>query len=298
MQRQATADRVERLDRAVSRLLGVSRTQAQRLIQAGAITVGDVSENKGFLVSPGAVITLCEPDNSSGQILLSSPEVDVIYADERLLVVSKPAGLVVHAGSGQRVPTLADGLLARYPQIVRNGLDPTRAGLVHRLDAETSGLLLVALDPPTYDLLQAQFRERTVRKTYLALVQGRVAQEEAAIQAPLGRDPNNRTRYTVAVDGRYARTEFRVLERAASASYLEVDLITGRTHQIRVHMASIGHPILGDRVYGTRDAAARAPRQMLHAWRLRFFHPWQGMALEFTAQIPADITTVLAHLGL
>jgi 23S rRNA pseudouridine1911/1915/1917 synthase len=222
---------------------------------------------------------------------------DVVYEDEHLMVINKPAGLVVHPAPGHAADTMVNALLAYRPAVTAADADPARPGIVHRLDRDTSGLLVVAATRAAQDALQATFKSRRVAKIYLALVFGTVELERAAIEAPLGRDPRQRQRMAVLTEGgRAARTNYAVRERLPGATLLEAGLITGRTHQIRVHLASIGHPVVGDRVYGPRRQAIVAPRQMLHAWRLELAHPITGAPLAFEAPLPADMAAVLEGL--
>jgi 23S rRNA pseudouridine1911/1915/1917 synthase len=205
-------------------------------------------------------------------------------------VVAKPAGLVVHPGSGNWAGTMLNALLHRVPALK---LLP-RAGIVHRLDKETSGLLVVAKNEAAMQDLVRQLQARTVKRTYLAIARGIVA-GEGTVDAPIGRHPVQRTRMAVVASGKHAVTHYRVRETFAAHTLLECDLETGRTHQIRVHLASIGHPLEGDPVYGGRGAR-RLPRQALHAWKLAFVHPGSGKVVRFTAPPPADFEELVASL--
>ncbi|MGI6374475.1 MAG: RluA family pseudouridine synthase [Anaerolineae bacterium] len=290
----------ERIDVLVARALGVSRAAAQRAIAAGRVTVDGEAPLKSLIPEPGAIIRV-EPLEQSPAVAVSAPppQVEVLYADEHLAVIDKPAGLPVHAGAGRAArPTLVDSLCSQFPALT--GLEtpaPHRPGLVHRLDADTSGVMVIGLDAPTVQALLRLFRTRRVVKQYLALVHGRLPVERAIIEAPVGRDPTSRIRMAVTRQGgRPAQTGVRVREHLAGASLIEADLLTGRTHQIRVHLASIGHPVIGDRTYGPRRAMPGVSRQMLHAWRLSFEHPVSGEALSFEAPLPKDFCEVLARL--
>lgn len=213
----------------------------------------------------------------------------IVHLDEALAVVDKPAGLVVHPAPSHRGPTLV-GELA---EILGGGADPERPGIVHRLDKETSGLLVVARDDATHAALQQQVRERAVERVYLALAGGRLASRTGTIDAPIGRA--SRQRHRMAVSGaasRQARTHFEVLELLAAESYLEVRLETGRTHQIRAHFGAIGHPLVGDATYGGAEKYGLA-RQFLHAHRLAFAHPRDGERMEFRSELPADLAAAL-----
>jgi 23S rRNA pseudouridine1911/1915/1917 synthase len=219
----------------------------------------------------------------------------VVFEDADLLVVDKPAGLPVHPGAGRATGTLVHAVLAHCPDLPGIG-GRERPGIVHRLDKDTSGLLVVAKTEAALRALQAQIQSREVRREYLALVWGRVARAEGTIDAPIGRDPRHRTRMAVVPAGRRAVTGYRVVERFDDATLLELRLETGRTHQIRVHCASIGHPVVGDPTYGRRPNAWGLRRQALHAHRLAFAHPGSGVALSFTSALPGDIAGALARL--
>ena len=227
-----------------------------------------------------------------------SIELDIVYEDEHLIVVNKPAGMPVHPGPGHSGRTLVNALLAHCPDLPGIG-GVQRPGIVHRLDKDTSGLIIAAKDERAHNDLAAQLKDREVKKTYLALVEGRLEPKEALIDAPIGRDPNNRQRMMVrAASGarqtRDAQTAYRVREYLNGYTFVEASPITGRTHQIRVHFASIGHPIVGDAVYGKRSDLV--PRQFLHAWRLSFEHPIDGRELSFEAPLSADLASPLQML--
>jgi 23S rRNA pseudouridine1911/1915/1917 synthase len=217
-------------------------------------------------------------------------ELRIVHLDGHLAVVDKPAGLVVHPAPSHDGSTLVDELA----EILGGGADPERPGIVHRLDKETSGLLVVARDDETHAALQEQVREREVERVYLALAAGRLGSRTGTIDAPIGRA--SRQRHRMAVSGaasRQARTHFEVLELLAAESYLEVKLETGRTHQIRAHFGAIGHPLIGDPTYGG-EAKYGLKRQFLHAHRLAFAHPVSGEALDFSSELPADLSAALA----
>jgi 23S rRNA pseudouridine1911/1915/1917 synthase len=225
-------------------------------------------------------------------------ELSVVYEDDDLLIVDKPAGLVVHPAPGHWQGTLVNALMARgdhYGGIA----GVARPGIVHRLDRDTSGLLIVARNDAAQASLMAQLKARRVRKTYLALVQGSVSATVGRIEAPIGRDPKDRKRMAVVPDGRKATTGYRVRERFSAWTLLELDLVTGRTHQIRVHLEAIGHPIAGDPVYGTgtsRRGPAGLDRLFLHAWRLELNSPTDGHLIRATAPLPPELESVLDGL--
>ncbi|MEO5678582.1 MAG: RluA family pseudouridine synthase [Acidimicrobiales bacterium] len=214
--------------------------------------------------------------------------VPVVYEDEHVLVVDKPAGLVVHPGAGSATGTMVHGLLARYPDLVGVGGDDARPGVVHRLDAGTSGLLAVARTTEAYHHLVAQLAARTVERRYRALVHGLVAAPAGLVDGPIGRDPRDPTRHAVAANGKEARTRYEVLDRGADTTLLACRLETGRTHQIRVHLAAIGHPLVGDVLYGGHLGLGLT-RPYLHAFRLAFHHPHTGDRVAFESPVPPDL---------
>jgi 23S rRNA pseudouridine1911/1915/1917 synthase len=225
-------------------------------------------------------------------------EVPVVYEDPHLVVVDKPAGLVVHPGAGRDTGTLVNGLLARYPEMAGVG-QPDRPGVVHRLDKGTSGLLVVARSSEAYDVLVARLAARDVERRYWTLVWGRVEVPTGEIDAPVGRAARDRTRMAVTLQGRPALTRYDVQRRfvrPVEVTELACRLATGRTHQIRVHLASIGHPVVGDARYGGARASLPAPRPALHAQHLAFAHPITGEALSFDSPLPADLRALLAQL--
>lgn len=287
-----------RLDLFVARVCGVSRSAAQRLIDEGRVMVNGVPLAPGDRLRAGDEVAIALPPPEDEHPQPEAMPLDLLYEDEHLLVVNKSAGMATHPGAGRRAGTLVNALLAHRPGIASAGSDPKRPGIVHRLDRETSGVLVVAATAAALRSLQRQFRQRKVDKRYLALAYGYVSPERAAIEAPIGRDPVHRQRMAVLPEGRKARTEYRVLRQLEGCSLLEVRLLTGRTHQIRVHLASIGHAVVGDRVYGPKRQAIFAPRQFLHAWRLALDHPATGERMTFRAPLPTDLGQVLEALGL
>ena len=285
----------ERADLILARSAGVSRATARRMIELGLATAGGGPVQAKQRLSGGTVLEFEVPEAFSP---LEPEEVafGVRYEDEFLAVVEKPAGITVHPGSGRRRGTLASGILQRWPQVEGVG-DPGRWGLVHRLDRDTSGLLVVALEEAAFAGLRAAMGRREVTRRYLTLVHGSGISPRGTIEAPLGRDPRHPTRFRVDRSGRPARTHYRRLaawvpERLA---LLEVTLETGRTHQVRVHAASIGHPVAGDPVYGRGGDGM--PRLFLHATRLRFTHPITGAEIDAVSSLPSDLAGVLDSLG-
>jgi 23S rRNA pseudouridine1911/1915/1917 synthase len=291
----------QRLDRVVAMVAGCSRSEAAALVDAGGVTVeGRSVTSRSHRVAEGDALELAPPDRARGPALAPDPTVDVplVCEDADLLVVDKPAGLVVHPGAGQHAGTLVHGLLARYPEI-RDVGQADRPGIVHRLDKGTSGLLLIARSQRAYDALVAMLAARGVERRYRALVWGALDSPTGMIDAPIGRSARDRTRMAVTVTGKDARTRYDVVRGftdPVAVTELRCTLETGRTHQIRVHMASIGHPVVGDARYGGRRASLPSPRPWLHAEHLAFAHPISGAPLAFDAPLPTDLVTVLAGL--
>lgn len=286
----------ERLDKVVVALVPqLTRAAAQRLIKGGEVTVNGRAAKPGYRVQAGETVSVRIPPQPPTLVLPEAMSLDIVYEDEALLVVNKPAGLVVHPAPGHAGGTLVNGLLAYCPQIAEVG-GPERAGIVHRLDKDTSGLIVVAKDEATHAALQRQFKRRGVSKTYLALVEGQVQPPEGIIEAPIGRDRVRRKRMMVTPSGRQARTTYRVLEYFADHTLLEVQPVTGRTHQIRVHLAWLGYPVVGDDVYGYRRQRLLQGRHFLHAARLRFTHPLTGEEMALEAPLPPELADVLKRL--
>ncbi len=288
----------ERLDRFVARRLPqLSRSTVQRLIEGGDIRVNHVPSKPSYRVAADDLVQVILPPPAPAAPEAQAMALDVEYEDPTLAVLNKPAGLVVHPAHGHAAGTLWNGLLARYPELAAWPRDEGWPGLVHRLDRDTSGLLLVARTLAARDALRAQFKAGQVRKVYLALVIGRPEHERARIESPIARDPHDRKRMAVVAEGgRPARSEYRVLERLGNYTLLEVRPETGRTHQIRVHLAAIGHPVVGDRVYGPERQKLRLRRLFLHAAELTFRHPATGQEMTVRAPLPAELQQVLEEL--
>lgn len=295
----------QRLDRALASLRpDLSRTRAQSAIKAGEVTINGKAAKPSLLLEAGQRLALAPTLGQSAPAPAgaSKPQPEaiplrVVYEDDRLLVIDKPAGLVTHPAPGHATGTLVNALLAHAPDVEETD-NPQRPGIVHRLDKDTSGLMVIAKDAETHAALAAQMRERAMVKRYIALVEGRVDPAQGEIEAPIGRDPRHRLRMAVVSEargGRPARTRFRTLRAVSGRTLLEIQLDTGRTHQIRVHLAAIHHPVVGDPIYG-RPQPPRPPRQFLHAARLEFRHPWTGEWLVFDAPLPDDLTAFLEQL--
>jgi 23S rRNA pseudouridine1911/1915/1917 synthase len=281
-----------RLDKAVAELLGLSRAQASAVVADGVELDGHPAE-ASHRVRPGQIMT-CRTPADSIEIVPEEMAFEVLYEDDSVIVVDKPPGIAVHPGSGRTGGTLVSGLIARYPDLVGVG-SPGRWGLVHRLDKDTSGVLCVARTDLAFGSLTRQLKRREMSRVYTTLVEGRMAAPTGTIEAPITRDPSRPTRQMVAHGGRHARTHFEVVRYydTSDVSLLTVRLETGRTHQIRVHMESIGHPVVGDWTYGATRRDPSPPRTFLHASRLEFDHPVTGDRLEIEAPLPDDLQTFL-----
>jgi 23S rRNA pseudouridine1911/1915/1917 synthase len=291
-----------RVDRFVADATGLSRSYVQKLISDGRLTAGGEAVRANAIVAPGTEVRLDVPEPVALD-LAPAPDIPlaIAYEDDDLLIIDKPAGLVVHPAPGHRDgDTLVNALLARAGGAEYGGIaGVARPGIVHRLDRDTSGLLMIAKHDTAQHSLMAQLKARRVRKTYLALVAGSVSAAVGRIEAPIGRDPAHRTRMAVVPDGRASTTGYRVRERFPAWTLLEVDLVTGRTHQIRVHLDAIGHPVAGDPVYGT-GTSRRGPdgldRLFLHAWRLELASPSDGHLIRATAPLPGELEATLDGL--
>ena len=283
----------------VRRLSDHSRAALGRLICSGAIRVNDLQVKAGYRLRAKDTITVVYPENEVTALLGQPIAFDILYEDDDLLVVNKPAGLVVHPGAGNRQGTLVNGLLYRYPSLPGN--DPERPGIVHRLDKDTSGILLVAKSENGLRGLGESFKNRLISKTYHAVLLRHPDQESGRLVAPIGRHPVHRKKMTIREHGgRYAATSWKVLQSWPGFCFVDVDLETGRTHQIRVHMASLGSPVAGDQLYGGRvkmDSGLNIHRQLLHASTLRFVHPVTGREMQFTAPLPDDMQHVISSLN-
>lgn len=302
----------ERLDRALALLTGQTRAEVGRAVGEGLVTIEGVpvvvrsrrlkaGELIAVVLSRAEAGTAAVPPADAGVVF------DVVYADEDVVVVDKPVGLVVHPGAGVRDATLVAGLLARYPDLSRLPAagcgTAERPGIVHRLDKETSGLLVVARSERAFRSLSAQLAARTVRRTYRALALGALRSADGVVDAPIGRSVKDPTKMAVDAAGREARTSYHVLGRFTEplpATELELHLETGRTHQIRVHLAAIGHPVLGDQRYGGSRSSSGVTRLMLHATQLAFDTPWEGAGdghLDFEVPPPEDYSSSLARFS-
>ena len=287
----------ERLDVVLARRLAASRAQAATLIATGRVTVDDKREKASFRPRIGAVISVEIPEPAKRALAAEEIPVAVKFEDEHLLVIDKPAGMVVHPAPGHWSGTLVNALLGRGAPLAPAG-DPARAGLVHRLDKDTSGLIVIAKTDAAIRKLSSDLAARRVIRRYAALAWGHLNEDRQRVDAPLARDPKNRKRIAVVADGRRAITDFVRIARFVSVDLIRAHLQTGRTHQIRVHLASIGHPVVGDDVYGGAERG-RAPeasaRQFLHAAWLRFRHPVTNEICDVRSELPGDLRLVLAR---
>lgn len=284
----------ERIDKAVATLSGWSRGRVKELIEHGAVLIGDEPVKASHRVDAGTEIVV-EAVTQEVELEATAVEFGVVTETPQVIVVDKPPGLVVHPGSGHRDGTLLNGLLFRYPEQRELG-EERRYGLLHRLDRDTSGLLVVARDAATYDDLRAKLASRAIIRRYLSLVMGHPAAATGTIDAPIARDPGAPTRNMVRVGGRPARTHYRRLAEWDDVSLLLVTLETGRTHQIRVHLQSIGLPVVGDRTYGRVDVRFDPGRTFLHAAELAFTLA-DGTEHEISSPLPEDLASVLRALG-
>lgn len=291
----------ERLDRIVALITDASRSDAAALVAAGGVHVdGTVITSGKQRLQLGQLIDVDETKLPTTEPPAADPAVEysVVYDDEHVIVVDKPAGLVVHPGAGNPSGTLVNGLLARYPDIAGIG-EAHRPGIVHRLDIGTSGLMVVARSVRAYHSLVYALAQRDVTRVYRTVVWGHLANPTGVIDAPIGRDHRDPMRMAVVVDGKSARTRYQVLaayRTPAEASALECRLESGRTHQIRVHLAAIGHPVIGDGTYGGIRHGITTPRPFLHAAQLNFVHPGSGESMSFTSPLPDDLAAVEAQL--
>lgn len=293
----------ERLDRVVALLLDVSRSVAAQVIDAGGASVDGEPCGSGKLrLSEGQTVAVDPSKIPVAGLPQPDPDVtfDIIHVDDDVIVIDKPAGLVVHPGAGNPDGTLANGLLAKFPELAEVG-EPHRPGIVHRLDAGSSGLLVVARNQPAADNLIDQFATHTATRVYMALVWGYPDSPHGIIDAPIGRSRQDPLKMAIVADGRPSRTEYRMLSRydsPADLALLECRLETGRTHQIRIHLSSINHPLVGDPVYGQRRPKLGIDRPFLHALELAFDHPGTGQRVTYRSELASDLAARLATLRL
>lgn len=290
-----------RLDKFLSDCLAErSRAFVQRVIQKGLVTLNGQQVKAHHPVKHGDVVEVVLPPPEEPSLPPQDIPLDILYEDEYLIVVNKPAGLVVHPGAGNPSQTLVNALLAHCGKLSA-GSHPLRPGIVHRLDRDTSGCLIAAKDDVTHARLANQFETRQVHKEYRAIVAGTPAEESGVIETHIARSRRDRKKMAAtAAEGRFSVTRYFVLESFFHASYLSIEPLTGRTHQIRVHLSHIGHPVAGDRQYGRvgrfQELGIRFPRQMLHSYKLHLNHPHSSQRMKFTAPLPEDLETALKQL--
>ncbi|MBJ7397175.1 MAG: RluA family pseudouridine synthase [Actinobacteria bacterium] len=288
----------QRVDRVISLVADIPRAAASQIIDAGAVLLDGVVVKAGKIkVTEGQRIVVDLSLLPEKQLPAAEPniKVDVVYVDDDVIVINKQAGIVVHPGAGNPTGTLVNAVLAIYPEIASVG-DPFRPGVVHRLDAGTTGLMVMARTKGAYDSLVEALQRRVVVRRYLAIVWGEMSAPSGVIDAPLGRDQRDPTKMAVLAGGKIARTNYEVRQAftlPVSCSLLECGLETGRTHQIRVHLATLGHSVVGDVVYGGARSVLSSPRPMLHAMTLKFDHPVTGIEMEFHSEIPQDFAAIL-----
>ncbi|MBC7265087.1 MAG: RluA family pseudouridine synthase [Chloroflexi bacterium] len=287
-----------RLDRYLAKKLpDLSRSYLQRLIEDGLVTVDGRAVRSSHRVRAGEHVLVRVPPPAPLEAQPEPIPLDIIYEDADLIVVNKPAGMVVHPAHGHESGTLVNAILAHCPDLAGIG-GALRPGIVHRLDKDTSGLMIVAKNDVAHRHLQSQFKRRTVEKVYVALVEGHLEPPRGLIDAPLGRDPKHRQRMAVvSTGGREAQTRYRVLRYYNGYTLIEAEPLTGRTHQIRVHFAAIGHPIAGDPIYGRKRAKFNLRRPFLHAARLGFLRPRGGERVTLSAPLPPELRAALDELG-
>ena len=289
------AENKARLDVVAAEMGECSRSQAAKWIEQGLCRVnGSVRAKTGFSVNPGDAVELTIPDPVELTVEKEDIPLEILYEDEDVAVVIKPWGMVVHPAPGNETGTLVNALLYAMDDLSGIG-GVKRPGIVHRLDKDTSGLLMIAKNDQAHESLSEQLRERTMDKRYLAVVDGEMKDPSGQIEKPIARSKKDRKKMAVDPEGRYALTEWTLKENLRGAALLEVHILTGRTHQIRVHMQSIHHPVAGDPIYGMKNGV-KAPRLMLHAWRLSFNHPRTGERLSFCAQPPETFARTVEKL--
>ena len=293
----------KRIDVVLSACLEeISRSYVQKLIEGGQVTVnGDFCNEKKYKAKAGDMIAIEIPEPEKLEVLPEDIPLDIVYEDDDLIVVNKPAGMVVHPANGNYTGTLVNALMYHCGDDLSSINGVVRPGIVHRIDKDTSGLLMIAKTDKAHMSLSQQLAEHSITRRYIALVYNNFKDDEGTIDAPIGRDPKNRLRNAVLFNSSSAKravTHYKVLERFGRYTLIEARLETGRTHQIRVHMAYSGHPLVGDELYGPAKNKVGAKRQMLHAKVLGFIHPTSGEYMEFNSPLPDDMEMVIGHCSL
>ena len=289
----------ERLDALLARSIdGLTRSAAQRLLDSGAVTLGDTALKKNYRTREGEEYTVILPELSDVPLIAQDIPLDIVYEDDDVIVVNKPRGMVVHPAPGHPDGTLVNALMFHCGDSLSGIGGERRPGIVHRIDKDTSGLLIAAKNDFAHQALAAQLADRSLSRVYEAVVRGRMREDAGTVDRPIGRHPTDRKRMAVAEkNSRPARTDWSVIARYNGYTHIVCRLHTGRTHQIRVHMASLGHPLLGDFTYGAPSPEKGLEGQCLHARRLRFVHPRTLEHIELTSALPQYFTDVLARLG-
>ena len=288
-----------RLDAYISKKYkDISRTMAQKLVEDGDILVNGKNKKISYKVQKGDEIEIIIPKAKEIDIKPENIEIDVVYEDNDIIVVNKPKGLVVHPANGNPDGTLVNAIMAICKESLSGIGGEIRPGIVHRLDKDTSGLLIVAKNDKAHINMSEQIKDRQVKKIYIALVRGKIGEDEATINMPIGRSKKDRKKMAVRRDGKEAITHFKVLKRYKNYTLLEIKIDTGRTHQIRVHMAEIGHPVVGDMVYSSGKNGFGIEGQMLHSKSLDFKHPITGKQMHLEAELPQYFKEVLEKLDL
>jgi 23S rRNA pseudouridine1911/1915/1917 synthase len=297
------SDIPKRLDVFVSEKTGITRSQVQRLIKEGLVLVNNKIESQNYKVKTNDVITIHKPEEQKEILIPEHIPIKILYMDEYLIVVDKPPGMVVYPAAGHNRGTLVNALAYHCKKLATVG-SPLRPGIVHRLDKDTSGVMVVALDDKAYYDLVEQFKKRTINRKYITLVYGNIKEDSGEIEMKIGRAISDRKKMSTRTRrGKEAVTRWKVIERFGAATLIEAKLGTGRTHQIRVHFSAIGHPVLGDKTYGKKTAIEINrkkivfPRQMLHAETLGFIHPVKKEYIEFSSPIPEDMEECIRHLN-
>jgi 23S rRNA pseudouridine1911/1915/1917 synthase len=289
-------DKDQRIDKFLSeRLTGKSRSYIQGLIQEGNVKVGNKAVKSNYKIKTKDIISVNVPEPIELEVKAEKIELDVLYEDEDLIVINKPQGMVVHPAAGNYSGTLVNALLNHCKDL--SGINGViRPGIVHRIDKDTSGVLVIAKNDNSHHRLAEQLKDHSMKRVYIALVEGVLKSDEGTVDAPLARHPVERIKIAVVSGGRRAVTHFRVIERFSANTLIECRLETGRTHQIRVHMAHTGHPLVGDPVYGHKKQKIKAEGQLLHAKVLGFIHPTTGQYMEFQSELPQYFDKVLTFL--
>ena len=293
----------ERLDTFVSSKSNLSRSYIQKIIKQGLILVNSRAEKASYKIRPGEMIKLTIPDEPEIALIPEDIPLEIVWEDENIIVINKPPQMVVYPAAGHKKGTLLNALISKCKKLASAGA-PLRPGVVHRLDKDTSGLMIFAKDNAAYLNLTGQFRDRKIEKHYLALLYGNIKKDRGEISAVIGRSASDRKKMSTKTKrGKEAVTGFEVVKRFKPATLVKIRLITGRTHQIRVHFSASGHPVLGDRTYGSKTSIKTAKktinfgRQMLHACSLKFRHPASGKLLEFTSPTPEDMKKAVEELS-